>query len=53
MIDNKLINVIIKQLDKLIESYEKSIDRIKFMKKKIKSGYKPEKNYMRKLKVKK
>ena len=53
MIDNKLTNVIIKQLDKLIESYEKSIARIKAMKKKITSGYKPEKNYMRKPKVRK
>jgi len=53
MSDNKITNVIIKQLDKLIASYEKSIAQIKVMKKKMKLKYKPEKNYMRKPKVKK
>ena len=36
MSDNKITNVIIKQLDKLIESYEKSIAQIKVIKKKMK-----------------
>jgi hypothetical protein len=53
MSDNKITNAIIKQLDKLIASYEKSIAQIKIMKKKMKLKYKPEKNYMRKTKVKK
>jgi len=53
MSNNKITNVIIKQLDKLIASYEKSIAQIKVMKKKMKLKYKPEKNYMRKPKVKK
>ena len=53
MSDNKITNVIVKQLDKLIASDEKSITQIKVMKKKMKLKYKPEKNYMRKPKVKK
>jgi hypothetical protein len=53
MIDNKFKNAIIKQLDTLVVSYEKSIKQVKALKKKMVSGYKPEKNYMRKPKVKK
>ena len=53
MIDNKFKNAIIKQLDTLVVSYEKSIKKVKALKKKMTSGYKPEKNYMRKTKVKK